>query len=254
MINMHEFGKEHKDIIVMCHPLGVWWDVFEYVIPKLEKQYHLVIPAMPGHDEEHPEMDYTSVEDIAEEITQWLKSNGYDKIKCLYGCSMGGGVVTRILAEQKITADCAVIDAGMTPYCLPKVLTYFIAAKDWFIMEIGKHASLKILRGMFNEEKYSEEDLLYVKKVLGSMSSKTIWRAFYSCNNYSMPSPVPQPECPVQYWYGEEEKKLRKNDIAYIRQIFPDTQFVENKGMGHAEYFTLHPKEFCKQLTAFIEQ
>ncbi len=52
----------------------------------------------------------------------------------------------------------------------------------------------------------------------------------------------------------ERKKKLRKNNIAYIRQIFPDTQFVENKGMGHEKYFTPYPKEFCKHLMDFIEQ
>ncbi|MBQ8935176.1 MAG: hypothetical protein IJ049_02055, partial [Oscillospiraceae bacterium] len=105
----------------------------------------------------------------------------------------------------------------------------------------------------FSPEKYSDEDVQYVKKVLKSMSARTIWRAFYSCNNYTMPNPVPKPVCPVQYWYGDEEKRQRKWDIDYIRMVFPETEFVENPGMGHAEYFTLHPEQFCEQLTAFVE-
>lgn len=105
---------------------------------------------------------------------------------------------------------------------------------------------------MFDPGKYTEEDLQYVKKVLSSMSARTIWRGFYSCNNYAMPSPVPRPACPVQYWYGEQEKKARKNDIAYIRTVFPETAFIENKGQDHAEFFTLHPAEFCDRLTGFI--
>ena len=36
-ISVHEYGKENKNIIVMFHPLGVWYDVFEYVTPILEK-------------------------------------------------------------------------------------------------------------------------------------------------------------------------------------------------------------------------
>ena len=86
------------------------------------------------------------------------------------------------------------------------------------------------------------------------MSAKTIWNGFYSANNYSMPEPIRKPDCPVQYWYGEQEKKARKWDIAYIRKNFPDTVFVENKGQDHAEFFTLHPEEFCKRLDGFIRQ
>ena len=44
-MNIHEFGKNNADVIVLLHPLGARWDVFNYVIPTLEKQYHLVIPA-----------------------------------------------------------------------------------------------------------------------------------------------------------------------------------------------------------------
>ena len=249
---MHEFGREHGRTIVMLHPLGVWWDVFEYVIPILERDYHLVIPAMPGHDPDQPDGDYTSVEDIAAETAAWLKERGLDRVTCLYGCSMGGGVVARMLADREILPNCAVIDAGMTPYRLPKLFTYCIGIRDWCMAEIGKHASLHALQGVFDPKKYSREDLLYVKKVLSSMSSKTIWRGFYSANNYAMPNPVPQPDCPVEYWYGEREKRARRWDIAYIQRTLPAVKLVENAGQDHAEFFTLHPKAFCAQLDRVI--
>ena len=86
------------------------------------------------------------------------------------------------------------------------------------------------------------------------MSAKTIWRSFYSANNYSMPKDFPQPDCPIQYWYGEDEKKARGWDIAYIQKTFPKAEFIEHKGQDHAEYFTLHPEEFCRELTAFIQR
>ena len=31
-MNIHEFGEENTDVIVLFHPLGVRWDVFNYVI------------------------------------------------------------------------------------------------------------------------------------------------------------------------------------------------------------------------------
>ena len=140
----------------------------------------------------------------------------------------------------------------MTPYQLPRFITFFIAVKDWCLVEIGKHSSIKILRRMFSPEKFTDEDLVHAKNVLRSLSSKTIWRSFYSCNNYSMPNTVTSLNCPMQYWYGSEEKNERKADIAYIKKTFPSTSFVENFGMGHAEYFSLHPKEFCAQLMQFL--
>ena len=71
-MTIHEFGVEDRPVVVMLHPLGVWWDIFEYVIPLLEKEYRLVIPAVPGHDPDRPRDDYTSVEAIADELAEWL--------------------------------------------------------------------------------------------------------------------------------------------------------------------------------------
>ena len=252
-MTFHEFGRENAEVLVMFHPLGVWWDVFEYVVPLLEKRFHLVIPAMPGHDPDKSESDFTSVEAIAAETAAWLLARGHARVRCLYGCSMGGGVVTRMLAERRVRCDCAVIDAGMTPYQLPRPLTWCIGVRDFCMTELGKHLSLKALRSVFDPAKYSEADLQYVKKVLGGMSARTIWRGFYSANNYSLPRPVTAPDCPVQYWYGEQEKKARKWDIAFIARIFPNAVFVENAGQDHAEFFTLHPQEFADQLGAFID-
>lgn len=63
-MTIHEFGKENKEIIVLIHPSIVRWDYFERVIPLLERDYHLIVPALPGYDEEE-KSDFTSVEQIA---------------------------------------------------------------------------------------------------------------------------------------------------------------------------------------------
>jgi len=48
------------------------------------------------------------------------------------------------------------------------------------------------------------------------------------------------------------ERSARKRDIAFMKQVFPDTVFVELAGQDHAEFFTLHPEEFCDRLETFI--
>ena len=96
-MTIHEFGKENKPVIVLIHPALVMWDYFEYVIPLLEDRYHLIIPALPGYDEEMPG-DFTGVEKIASELADRLIKNGHAEIACVYGCSMGGAIVTKLLA------------------------------------------------------------------------------------------------------------------------------------------------------------
>ena len=48
-MRVYEYGKENPECILLIHPSLVTWDYFEYVIPLLEKHYHLLIPALPGY-------------------------------------------------------------------------------------------------------------------------------------------------------------------------------------------------------------
>lgn len=94
-MNIHEFGKENRESILLIHPSVVKWDYFEYVIPLLEKNYHLIVPALPGYDFED-DSDFTSVEQIAAELNAWLKAKGYEELYAVYGCSMGGSVALMV--------------------------------------------------------------------------------------------------------------------------------------------------------------
>ena len=95
-MTIHEFGKENDKIMVLLHPAVVMWDFFEYVIPVLKKDYHLIVPAIPGYDPDI-KSDFTSVEDIAEELEIWLTAKGITQVDCIYGCSMGGAFITKLL-------------------------------------------------------------------------------------------------------------------------------------------------------------
>lgn len=114
-MTIHEFGKENDKVIVLVHPSVVMWDYFEYVIPIMEGKYHLIIPALPGYDPDETS-DFTSVEQISSELEKWLIENGLNDVTCLYSCSMGGSIVARMLADNIINIENAVIDGGIEGY------------------------------------------------------------------------------------------------------------------------------------------
>lgn len=221
------------------------WDYFEYVIPLLEKKYHLVIPALPGYDPD-VKRDYTSVERIARDIENWLIADNNGEAACVYGCSMGGSVVLRIIADSRVTVDSAVIDGGITPYQLPHIITRFIAVRDFLMIYLGKLGGAKLLEKAFSSDEYSEDDLAYIEKVLRMISPKTIWCTFDSCNNYAMPE-KPETSCKrIEYWLAESELKARKWDIRYMRKTFPQTVFRKVNNLGHGGLAVLRPEAFAK--------
>lgn len=251
-MKIHEFGQENRECILFLHASCTGWDFYEESLQLLAERYHVIVPAMPGHDLTTDE-DYTSVEEIAAQLEGWLAQRGYSHLRGLYGLSMGGSVVLRLLANGKILFDKAVIDAGITPYQLPWLVTRLIALRDFLMAELGKH-SRKLLELAYPPEKYGTEGLDWMERVMKHMSARTIWRVFDSCNNYSMPDAIPVLSTEIQYWYGSLEKKARAWDIDYVKRHFCKTVFVEIPGLDHAELALLHPSKLAGLLLAFLDE
>ena len=246
-MTVHEFGKENGRIIVLIHPSLVMWDYFEYVIPLLEDRYHLIVPALPGYDEDSPG-DFTSVEQIASELADWLIRNGYAEVAGIYGCSMGGSVVAKILADGKVRVRSAVMDGGITPYQLPWIVTRLIAVRDFLMVYMGKLGGIRLLEKAFTSDEYSEEDMKYLAKVLDFMSARTIWRTFESSNNYRMPEKIRTDCSRLEYWYARSEEKDREWDIRYVREKFPGTVFRVFEETGHGGLALLRPERFASEI------
>ena len=67
-----------------------------------------------------------------------------------------------------------------------------------------------------------------------------------------MPNPVKSVAIRIEYWYGEEEKRARKNDLAYTRKAYPQTAAREFKGLAHAELVLMFPERFYAEATRFL--
>lgn len=245
----HEYGEENQDVILLVHPSLVLWDYYDYVIPLLEKKYHLIIPALPGYDPEQPG-DFTSIEEIAAELELWLREHKITEVECVYGCSMGGAVVIKLLSNHGVHFRHAVIDGGITPYQLPWLFTRIIALRDFLMISLGKLGGIKLLEKAFSTDELSEEDLKYEADVLKMISYKTIWRTFDSTNNYAMPKQVAA-DCPfIEYWFADVEEKDRKWDIAYIQKAFPNTRFLRFQDVGHGGLAPFHPEKLVDEILA----
>ena len=246
-MTIHEFGGGNGEAILLIHPSLVKWDYFERVIPLLEGDYHLIVPALPGYDFDE-ESDFTSVEQIAEELNAWVALSGIGSLYAVYGCSMGGSVALLTALGQSVPIRHCVMDGGITPYRLPWIATRFIALKDYLLMMLGRAGGVGLLEKAFAADEYSEEDLAYVAEVLKHASRKTLWRTFDSCNNYRVPDPPPRIGTRLHYWYAAGEEKERREDIRYMREVFPGTEFTQVPDLGHAGLALLKPELFADMI------
>ena len=69
-----------------------------------------------------------------------------------------------------------------------------------------------------------------------------------------MPNPVKSVDARIEYWYGEEEKRARKNDLAYTQNAYPQTVAREFKGLAHAELVLMFPERFYREVMRFLRE
>ena len=256
-MKVYEFGEENEKTFAMFPCAAEPWWVFEASAKELAREFHVYLFIADGHDEQGT--TFISIEKNVKEAALYLREREIHHLDGAYGVSMGGASVIRFLAAEDISVDKAIIDAGITPYPYPKVICRLIALWDWvtvffatkyyWIMKAAMPPERWTPKGEDPEEHYRR--IFDFEK--NHLSAKTIYNVFWSANNYTMPDPVPPITTKIEYWYGEEEKNARKNNLAYVCRIWPQTVVKEFEGLAHAELVMMFPKRFYAEVKRFME-
>lgn len=247
-----EYGQENQKTLAMFQcALEPGW-AFEASAGKLAGDFHVFLFVADGHDETGT--DFISVEKNAEDAAAYLRDRGMEQLDLLYGVSMGGAGAMYFLAKELMPVKKAIVDAGITPYPYPRWICRIIALKDLVTMWLGTK-SLAIMKMAMPPEKWTpkgEDPEEHYEKIFeftkNHLSARTIYNVFWSANNYSMPDVMPEVETEMEYWYGEKEKKARKNNIAYAKKTFPHMKVKEFAGLEHAELVMMEPERFHEEV------
>jgi pimeloyl-ACP methyl ester carboxylesterase len=257
-MKVYEFGTEHEKNFVMFQCAAEPWWVFKASAEAMAKDYHVCLFIADGHDEQGT--TFVSIEKNVKDAADWLRKAGISRVDAMYGVSMGGASVIRFLATEDIPVDKAIIDAGITPYPYPRFICRLISCWDWITIMLGTK-SMTLMKLAMPPERWTpegEDPEEHYRKIFDfekhHFSSRTIYNVFWSTNNYSMPDPIPIVDTRIEYWYGEEERKARKNDLTYTRKVYPQTVVREFRGLAHAELVLMFPERFYEEVTRFLKE
>ena len=251
-----EHGREQKRTLLFfpCTAEPVW--AFADTIALLSQRWHVFQVIYDGHQPENPG-DFTSVEQTVDEVSEYLKDCGAARLDAAYGCSLGGACLTRLLALGEISVGRAIIDGGITPYQLPYLVRKLLLARDVLSFKIVAN-SRRVLEAAFPPERFTlpgrdagkEYDAM--ERYLKTFSHRTIRNVFWSGNNYTLPKTPAAHGTKMTYWYGDDEKKERRDNIRFIKRYFPEIRIHGIPKMAHAELVLIHPEEFCRYAEKFL--
>ncbi|MCH4035506.1 MAG: alpha/beta hydrolase [Lachnospiraceae bacterium] len=219
-MRIHEFGREHEKTILLIHPAAARWDYFSGVIPLLA----LLIPALPGYNEAAPKEDYTSVEEIAESLADWLLGQGLNEVDVGYGCAMGGSILLAMLAKGRVHILTSVLDGGITPGTLTQPLGRLLAAGDALRLLQARSGNTALLAKVVPPGAAEPE------KILRALSGRTIWRTCISCRTYQLEGTLSEKPIHLKYWFGEAEERERAWDLRFVEANVPGAKLFRMRG------------------------
>ena len=93
-----EYGVQNPETIILLHGGGLSWWNYRNVAQFLSDRYYVVLPILDGHAD--CDAPFSSIEENAEKMIAFIDEHFGGNILALGGLSLGGQVVTEMLAQR----------------------------------------------------------------------------------------------------------------------------------------------------------
>ena len=180
-MNIIEYAKENQQTIMLLHGGGLSWWNYKEVAELLKDRYHVILPILDGHA--GSSRNFTSIEDNAEALLQYIDEHWGGHIFLIGGLSLGGQILVEMLAQNPSFCEYAIIESAcIIPSKLTNILikpmldmSFWLIKKKWFAKLQFK--SLKIKSDLFQNYyedtcKISKQDMIAFMKANTSYSCK----------------------------------------------------------------------------------
>lgn len=244
------FEQGHGPTLVLIHGAGVSKEVWLPVIPHLSKQYHLVIPDMPGHGQSCRDLDRDfTVQGSSRWLTAFLDRLHLGNVH-LVGHSVGGSTAAWLAGEQpeRVASLTLIAPAGvepvpedfnqLTPFMQELVQTgrnqlLIQEAHDYFdkVVKLVMHKVPWLPLGTYRFLAWEHmRDAEQLDKVIAGVL-KT--REQIQSGEESLEQRVHSIKAPAQVLWGEKDQVMHVNGAKVVEALRPDISVYRLPDIGH---------------------
>ncbi len=247
-MNVVEYGKMNKQVIVLLHGGGLSWWNYREVAEQLQNDYHVVLPILDGHaGSKH---NFTSIENNASELIEYIDKHMNGSVLLLGGVSLGGQIVVEALAQRSDICQYAVIESALVfpmklTHSLVKPMldsSFWLIKKKWFARLQFK--SLKIKDELY-EEYYRDTCLITKENMVSFLKANS---------NYQIKKALENTQAHVLIVAGEKEQKLMLKSAQALNKMISGSCMEIKKGLYHGEYSLNDAKEYAARIRKFIKK
>ena len=239
------FGKEGTPTIMLIPGLGVSYEIFMPLIEMLEERFHIIAVQIDGFTL-GSNTEFTSIDDQAIQVINYIQEIHSGKLDIVYGLSLGGKIVSRVLERNSTTIHHAIMDAAPLlplPRWLVWPLKHLQCANVW-----SCYHWTGLWRWIFHSH-YFNVLLDECKKVYPFGGSKAVLDGYTSVYTSKLEKIYGND---IHYWHGTKEAFVAKPQVKHLTRLFQNTHLEIFKGLNHGQLLIDYPEEVAKRVIGLI--
>ena len=213
-------------------------------IEELQKEYHLFVPTMSGH--EVNDVDFVSSKEEARLIIDWFCEQNVSNITLLCGDSLGAHVVAEILQMEPEFAKYAMIESLKAYQYKGFILKMFSSLGKKVLKKCAK--SKGFMAGTY-EQQYASDDS---KNTICNMSERSLDNIMIESGNYTINAQAQRINEITLILYGSKEKKECIKNTEILKKQIEKCKVIEILQFHHGELAIGNPDKHLKYLKSLI--
>ena len=194
-----EFGNKKNKKIILIHGFQSPYQVWDEYIKYYEKDYHIIVPILPGHNPKKKE-EFISFKECANEIEDYIISNYGNDVYAIFGMSMGGVLTATIWENKRLNIKKVVFD-GSPLVSINSFIKKFMIKFYIDITHKSQQREQKTLEQAVNNI-ITRDKLKFLLQALDYMSYVTIVNYIDGIGNFKLSNKIDTRETNIYYYHG----------------------------------------------------
>jgi pimeloyl-ACP methyl ester carboxylesterase len=245
-MNFQTFGNEKAPTLLLIPGLGVSYEIFLPLIRLMEDKFRIIAAEVDGFTlGKHT--CFTSVDDQAAQVIDYVRTNYNGHLECAYGLSLGGKILSRILERNEIGIGHAILDAAPLlplPNWLVNPLRYYQAANVWTC-----YHWTGFWKFVFHSH-YFDVLLDECRKTWPWGGKQAVLDGYKSVYTSELESIF---GADIHFWYGTKEAFVAKPQAEHLLKLCPSAHVQVFEGLNHGQLLVDHPDEVAQRINDIMK-
>ncbi|MBB5182766.1 alpha/beta fold hydrolase [Catenisphaera adipataccumulans] len=233
----------HKKKPVMMYIHGECLSAFSFKtqVKEFKKDFEIVLPLLND--------SFTSIQQTAEELIQYIDEQYDGHIQVLAGFSLGAQIVTEMLSQRNDLCEFAMVESALL---LPSKL------RNWSDLA-AVHAPTLSHNKLFNSfmyyAKFSDDAAEHeYYENLKTIPQETLARMYDETYNYQLPDSIKDYTGKLAILVGQRESKKYKESADLLHDKVAGSEIFMLLNYSHGGLSLGHPEEYIRFVKSWVQQ